>query len=135
MDDRFRILVADRNRHVREFLQRELAADGYRVQVAKDGDEVLNIVDGKDPPDLLILDLEIPSGGALDILDRIHRRTPLLPVVIHSFLTENSGMLGDRNTDAFVEKSENIDRLKAAVADMLKKFYPKRPARLSTSLT
>ena len=36
-----KILIADRNRHVRDFLRRELGAEGYQVEVARDGREVL----------------------------------------------------------------------------------------------
>ena len=52
-----KILIADRNRHVRDFLRRELHAEGYRIEVARDGREVLNHLQGHEPPDLLILDL------------------------------------------------------------------------------
>jgi CheY-like chemotaxis protein len=53
-------LIADRNRHVRDFLRRELTAEGYQVEMAADGREVLSRIEGADPPHLLILDLEIP---------------------------------------------------------------------------
>ena len=55
-----KILLADRNRHVRDLLRRELSAEGYVVEVARDGREVLERLNGDDPPHLLILDLEIP---------------------------------------------------------------------------
>ena len=44
MYDKFTILIADRNRHVREFLRRELMAEDYCVEVAKDGREVLLMI-------------------------------------------------------------------------------------------
>jgi len=54
-----KILIADRNRHVRDLLRREFAAEGYRVQVAKDGQEVMNI-SNEEAPDLFIMDSELP---------------------------------------------------------------------------
>jgi DNA-binding response OmpR family regulator len=35
VEKEFKILIADRNQHVREFLKRELMAEGYRVGLAK----------------------------------------------------------------------------------------------------
>jgi CheY-like chemotaxis protein len=35
VEKEFKILVADRNQRVREFLKRELMAEGYRVRLAK----------------------------------------------------------------------------------------------------
>jgi DNA-binding response OmpR family regulator len=126
MDDEFVILIADRNRRVREFLERELSAEGYRVLVARDGREVLATLEGDEPPDLLILDLEIHYIGGLTILERLHGRTPAMPVVIHTFLTELSSNLNVPANTTFVEKSGNVDLLKAAVRDMLKRFYSHR---------
>lgn len=126
MDDEFYILIADRNRHVRELLRRELLPEGFRVQVAKDGREVLLMVEGPEPPDLLILDLEMPYVNGLSILDRLRDRNPLIPVIIHAFLSEYAGSLKVRHAAALVEKSGNIDCLKTAVGEVLQKFYPHR---------
>lgn len=52
----FTILIADRNPHVRKFLMREFAADGFLVQVAKSGQEVLRLVFSHKHLDLLVLD-------------------------------------------------------------------------------
>ena len=126
MDDEFYILIADRNRHVREFLRRELMAEGYRVEIAKDGREVLVITEGAEPPDLLILDLDMPYVNGLTILDRLRDRNPLLPVVIHAFLTEDVGNLNVRHAAALVEKSGDTDCLKTAVGEVFQRFYPHR---------
>jgi DNA-binding NtrC family response regulator len=126
MNDEFHILIADRNRHVREFLQRELKADGYRVQVARDGREVLLTLNSEQPPDLLILDLDIPYEGWPDLLKQIRRCTPAIPVVIHTLLTEYAGHPDLQDTAAFLEKSGNTDTLKKAVRDVLMIYYGKR---------
>ncbi|MDY0038932.1 MAG: response regulator [Desulforhabdus sp.] len=123
MGNRFHILIADRNRHVREFLRRELISEGYRVQVAKDDRELLSMID-IEAPDLLILDLEIPYGGGLAVLHSLKDRNPPLPVVIHTFLTEYASHPVVQEQASFVEKMGNIDVLKAAILEMLKKSYP-----------
>ncbi len=123
----FTILIADRNRHVREFLQRELLAEGYRVEMAKDDQEVLAMIEAEIPPDLLILDLELPCGGGVELLERLQDRKNQVPVLIHSFLPENGNHPAIRGTAGFVEKcGDNINPFKTTVSEVLRKCYPRR---------
>jgi DNA-binding NtrC family response regulator len=125
-----KILIADRNRHVRDLLRRELTAEGYQVEVAKDGREVLSRINGDDPPQLLILDLEIPYLDEPDVWARLQDRQSPLPVVIHSFLPEYPTHLTLPIPGAFLEKKGDTDRLKTMVAEVIGKHYPAgAPAR------
>ncbi|MBI4965626.1 MAG: response regulator [Desulfomonile tiedjei] len=126
MNRSFRILIADKNRHVREFLRREFREAGYRVQVAKDSQEVIMMIDVKEPPDLLILDLEMPQGDALETLEWLESRLPPLPVVIHSFPAEHPSHAAIDNAAAVVEKEGDTNRLKKVVVDVLRRYYPER---------
>ena len=127
MADQFTILIADRNRHVREFLRRELISAGYRVQLAKDGREVLRMASVNDPPELLILDLDMPYVSGMTILDELQRQKSPLPVVIHTFYTEYSNHPAVQRAAGFLEKrGNNIDGFMATVKQVLRKFYPHR---------
>jgi DNA-binding NtrC family response regulator len=129
MSDSFHILIAERNRHVREFLRRELISEGYCVQVAKNDRELLSMIDNKSP-DLLILDLEIPYSGGLSVLKKLQERDLLLPVVIHTFLTEYANHPAVQGQASLVEKRGNTDILKSAIVEMLKKWYPDKFLKL-----
>jgi DNA-binding NtrC family response regulator len=125
--NQFTILIADRNPHVRKFLSRELAAEGYRVLTAKDGREVLRILDAGEPLDLFVLDLEIPDVSGLQILKKLQDRDPALPVVVHTFLNEYANHPAVMKSAAFVEKTgENIDSFKAVIGGVLHKYYQER---------
>ena len=91
-----KILIADRNRHVRDFLRRELSAEGYEVEVARDGREVLSRINGDAPPHL----------------------------VIHTFLPEYPTNLTLPIAAAFLEKKGDTDLLKTVVAEVIEKHYP-----------
>lgn len=124
MEGRFTILIADRNRHVREFLKREMLADGYRVELASNGREVLEWIYRRHPLDLLILDLDLPGVGETSLFERLQNRVPTLPVVVHTFLSEYISHPAVLSSAALVEKKgNNIDRLKQVVYDVLRKFY------------
>jgi len=95
------------------------------VQVAKDDKELLGMID-LEAPDLLILDLEIPCGGGLAVLENLQHHIPPVPVVIHTFLTEYANHPVIQEQASFVEKMANTDVLKAAIVEMLRKRYPDR---------
>lgn len=124
MDHSFHLLVADRNRHVRELLRRELLEEGYSVELAKDSQEVMAILGGSRNPDLLILDLDIPNLAGVSMLESLLERKPALPVVIHTLEAESAGMPSLKDVAAWVEKSGDTDRLKRVIHDVLKKSYP-----------
>ena len=125
MNDPFRILITDRNRHVREFLEREFRDAGYQTQVAKDGQELLALMEAEKPPDLLILDLEMPHGDGLEILQHLQTRLPPLPVVIHAFLAEHSNQAALDKVAALVEKEGDTNCLKTTVMEVLRKVGEK----------
>lgn len=122
----FRILIADRNRHVREFLRREFREAGYSVQIARDGKEILMMLDVNEPPDILILDLEIPLLDGLEIVEVLHERVPPLPVVVHAFLAEHSNEPALKKAAALVEKKGDTNLLKKTVLEVLENYYPER---------
>jgi CheY-like chemotaxis protein len=124
MKRKFCILVADKNRNVRDFLRRELTSEGYNVVTAKDGAQLLQEIAGENPPDLLVLDLEIPDVHGSAVLEKAQTRNPPLPVVVHTFLSEERE--DSSETELYIEKSGNIDHLKSAIAVMLDRFYPER---------
>jgi DNA-binding NtrC family response regulator len=121
------ILIAERNRHVRELLRRELVGEGYCVLAAKDGHEAWEFLNTADPPALLVLDLEIPYLE--ELADRAHfsDQGPSLPTIIYSYATEVAEHLAVSRDAAFLEKSADLDDLKALVAHILGRLA--HPAR------
>ena len=63
----FRIIAVDDNPVVTELIAAVLGQAGYEVEVAPGGGEALVILQ-RNPPDLLLLDLEMPGLGGLDVL-------------------------------------------------------------------
>ena len=113
------LLLADRNRHVREFLRRELAADGYLVRVARDAQEILDILAGGEMPHLLILDLEIPFLAEVRLLEQLRNLYPSLPVLIYSFQPEDPQEFPMGPGVFFLEKAEGPHRLSVSLAALL----------------
>ncbi len=113
---------------MRDFLRRELSAEGYEVALAGDGGQILAEMERENGVDLLVFDLEMPDADSSKIFEKIQKRRIPLPVVIHTFLTEESERDFSLNKgEIYIEKSGNIDHLKTVIADMLKKFYLDQP--------
>jgi DNA-binding NtrC family response regulator len=127
VEKEFTILIADRNRRVREFLRREMLVEGYQVRLAGSGQEVLEYIDRRQPVDLIILDPDLPDAGECKLLERVRESTPTLPVIVHTFLSDYVNHSEVLSTTAFVEKDgTSIDCLKTIVLDILGKSYPRR---------
>jgi CheY-like chemotaxis protein len=126
MTRQFHILVADRNRHVRELLRRELMAEGYTVQLARDSREVMTCVEGTRIPDLLILDPDIPNLEGISMLESLSARRPPIPMVVHSLAAESGNLAPMPAAAALVEKSGDTDHLKRVIFQVLQKYYPNR---------
>ena len=128
MNMEFTILIADKNRHVREFLKREMLAEGYQVRLAKSGREVLKWAYYNEPLDLLILDPDLPDASEIDIIDKLQNRIPTLPVVIHAYRSDYANCHSLLSTAAFVEKNgSSIEGLKRAVSEIFRKCKRQQP--------
>lgn len=80
-----RVLVADDNADMREYLARLLRAAGYEVELVTDGQEALDHVRG-DVPDLVVSDVMMPRLDGLALLAalRTDPRTAAVPVLLLS---------------------------------------------------
>lgn len=81
-----RILVVDDQVLIRELIRAYLNAGGYRnLSFAEDGDEALEKIE-EEKPDLVILDLQMPRLGGLDVCTAV-RATPHqadLPILVQT---------------------------------------------------
>jgi two-component system nitrogen regulation response regulator GlnG len=76
-----RILVADDEESMRWVLSKALKRKGFSVDLAKDGDEALGMIQTT-PYDLAILDIKMPGLSGLELLDRAREVKSELLVVI-----------------------------------------------------
>jgi len=122
LEKKIKILIADRNSNVREFLRREMLAEGYSVELAENGREVLKWAYHREPADLLILDPDLPDAEESLLLKKLKQRIPYLPVVFHTFFPDYLSASKIVHPTEFVEKGGNsIEKLKKVVMEILNK--------------
>jgi DNA-binding NtrC family response regulator len=116
----FTILIADRNSHVREFLRREMASEGFQVRLAQNGTEVLKWIYHHEHVDLLILDPDFPDSEKSELIKKLSDRIPSLPVIIHTFPSEEELDYSALKKAVFVEKGgSSVEDLKQMVLKLL----------------
>ena len=76
-----RLLLIEDDAALRLTLARQLEADGYRVDQARDGEEGLFLAQ-EYPVDLIIVDLGLPKLNGLTIVQRLRQGGSALPVLI-----------------------------------------------------
>jgi putative two-component system response regulator len=102
-----RILVVDDNSGAARLLNELLAAEGHEVVIAGDGLEALARV-AERPPDLILLDLELPVMDGYEVCRRIKQdpATRWIPIVIITGQPESETKLHswDLGADEFLAK-------------------------------
>ena len=129
MNQRFRIIVADRNTNIRNLLKRELEAEGYQVELVKDGQELMKRINREDCPHLLIIDPNLPLIHGEAIFTMLTNRLPPLAVILHTNLTEFMNHPFAMEAWVFIEKGEDLDKLKTAIAEAVRKMSPQADNR------
>lgn len=132
MKEKFIILVADRNKHIRELLKRELSDDGYQVILAKTAAEVVTIVSSVDPIHLIVIDSDLPDGGLVDIMLKLKSRLDRIPVVQHSCRCDQQTEIALSSTIHEIEKgSDSISRIRALADRIYHQIFPASAANPS----
>jgi DNA-binding NtrC family response regulator len=120
MQDVFTIVIADRNPHVRSFLQREMSREGYRIRLAESARALLQWAFNHEPVDLIILDPDFPDAVDANLLQALKKRVPSVPVVIHTHYAHT--LLEKAEPFILVEKGgSSIERLKQIAETLLHK--------------
>lgn len=84
-----KILIAEDSSTVRRVVAGRLAADGYRVIEAVDGEDALKLA-RQERPDLLVLDKVMPKYDGFEVV-RALREDPEMRAIPIVMLTERSG--------------------------------------------
>lgn len=124
-----KLLVAEDDRALAQFLTRGLEADGHRVRCAADGVEAVAAY-RQDSPDLTILDLNLPRMDGEQALAEMRAADAELPVLVLTARQEVETRIRclDLGADDFMVKPFSLHELRARCRALLRR---KREARLT----
>ena len=119
-----RILIAEDNPRIVEFIEAGLQAHGYTTLTANHGRQVADIASSKDF-ELLILDLGLPDLDGMEVLRELRGRGETLPIIV---LTARDGIddmvLGlEKGADDYITKPFRFEELLARIRVQLRKVH------------
>jgi two-component system response regulator MprA len=119
-----RIFVVEDDQAVRDALRRALELEGYRVELAGDGEEALRRLDEREvEPDAIVLDVLMPKVDGLEVCRRLRRsgnRTPVLMLTARDQVADRVAGL-DAGADDYLVKPFALDELLARVRALLRR--------------
>jgi two-component system KDP operon response regulator KdpE len=110
-----RVLVVDDEPQIRRSLRTTLAANGYVVHEAGNGEEALAAT-AAEVPDLLVLDLGLPDMDGTEVIRRL-REWSDIPVIVLSVRDRQDDKIGalDAGADDYVTKPFGLGELLARI--------------------
>ncbi len=118
-----RILIVEDEDFLIQALKDNLSAEGWTVDIAKNGEEALERI-AKKKPDLVLLDILMPKRDGFYVLEEI-RKNPewkLIPVIVLSNLGEDTSIKRAMEmgaNDYFVKSQHPIQEVIEKVRDYL----------------
>lgn len=123
-----RLLVAEDDKALAQFLCRGFEADGHRVRIASDGGAAVEAFQ-QELPDLTILDLNMPVKDGEQVLEEVRALDASLPILILTARQDVEARVRclDRGADDLMLKPFSLHELRARCRALLRR---KREARL-----
>jgi two-component system, OmpR family, KDP operon response regulator KdpE len=124
-----RILLAEDEVALRDFVNRNLRARGFEVLEASNGLEAMAVWEREDP-DLLILDIMMPRMDGLEVCRRV-REYSSVPIIVLTALDAESDKVTalDLGADDYLSKPFGVEELLARMRAVLRRTQGEVPQR------
>ena len=115
------ILVVEDEESFVEALTVGLEREGFRVQVARDGAQALDLFDAVDP-DLVLLDVMLPKVSGIDVCRELRRRSKVPIIMVTAKGAEIDTVVGlEVGADDYVTKPYRMRELVARMRAVLRR--------------
>src|SRR5215813_477922 len=116
-----KILIVDDDHKTVDLLRLYLERDGYQVLAAHDGRQALELTRQR-RPDLIVLDLMLPTVDGLDVCRILRPETPTPIIMLTARTTEDDKLLGlDLGADDYITKPFSPREVVARVRAVLRR--------------
>lgn len=102
------ILVVDDEPDLRDTVKMILEKRGYKVVIAVDGEDCLNILH-EENPDLILLDIMMPGTPVKDIIERIKDIKIAFLSAVRTSEAEKRDLLKQKNIVDFIQKPFDVN--------------------------
>jgi DNA-binding NtrC family response regulator len=111
------ILLVDDEADIRDLLAQYLEVSGFRATTAANPAEAMAVVE-RDPPDLVISDLQLEGSDGLELLDRVRARLPDVPLILLTGVLFEPAVVEktlSRKISSYLEKTAPLSRVLSEV--------------------
>jgi len=117
-----RILVADDEQSMREFLDIMLKKEGYKVSLASHGEEVLKLAE-RDIFDLILMDIRMPKLDGISVLKKVKSLSPeTIVIMITAYASADTAIKAMKEgAYDYVTKPFKVDEIKLIIKNALEK--------------
>lgn len=115
------ILIIDDEQSIRDVLTQYLTASGYRVSVVASALDAIDQV-RKEPPDLIISDLQLEDADGLELIGQIKTQLPNLPVILLTGVLFDPEVVRDilrARVTRYLEKTAPLSKLVESIQEIL----------------
>src|SRR5947209_12588279 len=117
------LVVEDEERFI-DALSVGLRREGFRVQVARDGAQALDLFDAVNP-DLVLLDVMLPKVSGVDVCRELRRRSQVPIIMVTAKSAEIDTVVGlEVGADDYVTKPYRLRELVARIRAVLRRRAP-----------
>ena len=122
------VVIVEDDAAIAEGLAMNLKLQGYRTEVAGDGEAALACIDAAGP-DLVLLDISLPKLSGIDVLERLRNAGNHVPVIVLSARQDEFDKVAALRlgADDYVTKPFALAELLARVAAVLRRSRVTRP--------
>jgi len=118
------VLVVEDEDSFIEALTVGLSREGFRVRVARDGSEALDMFDAVQP-DLVLLDVMLPKVSGIDVCREIRKRSKVPIIMVTAKSAEIDTVVGlEVGADDYVTKPYRLRELVARIRAVLRRTPP-----------
>jgi two-component system response regulator PilR (NtrC family) len=117
-----KLLVADDEQSMREFLDIMLKKEGYKVSLASNGEEVLKLAE-RDIFDLILMDIRMPKLDGIAVLKKIKALSPeTIVIMITAYASADTAIRAMKEgAYDYVTKPFKVDEIKLIIRNALEK--------------
>ena len=115
-----KILCVDDDPSLLRLYQDELSEEGYKVILAKDGQEALSKL-AKEKPQVVVLDIRMPVMDGIGTLTAMLGKDWQIPVILNTAYPQYRKNFMTWGAEAFVIKSSDLTELKQKIREVLEK--------------
>src|ERR1700722_1139410 len=115
------ILTIDDEADIRELLREVLTIKGHRVSTAANAEQARKIV-VEDPPQLIILDLQIEEGDGFVLIEEIKRLSSNIPILLLTGAVFDRDLVRDaieKKVTRYLDKTASLSTIVAEIERML----------------